>query len=84
MEETGVQADELEQLHTFGEPGRDPRGRTISVVYLALVDARDIKPHAADDAADVGWHSLARPPELAFDHGQILDCARQRLKQKEA
>src|SRR5437879_11623384 len=38
-EETGVEAAELEQLHTFGDPGRDPRGRTISVVYLAKVDA---------------------------------------------
>jgi 8-oxo-dGTP diphosphatase len=80
-EETGVEAGELEQLHTFGAPGRDPRGRTISVVYLARVDAAQVKPQAADDAAEVGWHSLHQPPPLAFDHAEILACARQRVEQ---
>jgi 8-oxo-dGTP diphosphatase len=79
-EETGVQAERLEQLHTFGAPGRDPRGRVISVAYLAVVDPRQLKPQAADDAAEVGWHSLAHPPALAFDHAQILEAARQRLR----
>jgi 8-oxo-dGTP diphosphatase len=78
-EETGLAAGELEQLHTFGDPGRDPRGRTISVVYLARVDPDQVKPRAADDAADVGWHRLNQLPALAFDHGQILAHARQRL-----
>ena len=71
-EETGVEVDEMEQLHTFGDPGRDPRGRTISVVYLARVDARKVKPRADDDAAEVGWHRLDRLPSLAFDHDRIL------------
>jgi 8-oxo-dGTP diphosphatase len=79
-EETGVTAKRLEQLHTFGDPGRDPRGRTISVVYLAQVDAGRLQPRADDDAAEVGWHPLSRPPALAFDHNKILACARQRLK----
>src|SRR5207244_6356756 len=47
LEETGVEAGRLEQLHTFGDPGRDPVGRTISVVYLARVDASKIRPRAA-------------------------------------
>jgi 8-oxo-dGTP diphosphatase len=80
LEETGVKADDLEQLHTFGDPGRDPRGRTISVVYLARVDPARIKPLAADDAAEVGWHDLAKLPPLAFDHLQVLAVARERLK----
>lgn len=79
-EEAGIAVGKIEQLHTFGAPDRDPRGRVISVVYLARVDAAKLKPIAADDAADVGWHSLARPPELAFDHREILKHARQRLK----
>jgi 8-oxo-dGTP diphosphatase len=79
-EETGLDAEELEQLHTFGDPGRDPRGRVISVAYLIRVDAKQVKPIAADDAADVGWHDLAAPPPLAFDHALILETARQRLK----
>src|SRR5438477_11861630 len=55
-EETGVRAKKLEQLRTYGDPGRDPRGRTISVVYLARVDSEKVKPRAEDDALEVGWH----------------------------
>jgi 8-oxo-dGTP diphosphatase len=84
LEETGVQANALAQIHTFGDPGRDPRGRTISVVYLAVVDADGIEPRAADDAAAVGWFSLARPPRLAFDHREILAFARKHLKERHA
>jgi 8-oxo-dGTP diphosphatase len=83
-EETNVRVEGLEQLHTFGDPGRDPRGRTISVVYLARVDADRLEPRAADDAAEVGWHPLHQPPPLAFDHGRILACARQRLESEGA
>ena len=58
-------------------------GRTISVVYLAQVDADKLHPEANDDAAAVGWFPLARPPaDLAFDHAQILAAARQRLREK--
>lgn len=78
-EETGVTARTLKQLHTFGDPGRDPRGRAISVAYLAEVDADRVNPKAADDAAAVAWHSLTRPPKLAFDHRKILALARRRL-----
>src|SRR4051812_32117121 len=55
QEETGVRVKHLEQLHTFGDPRRDPRGRTITVAYLALVDAGKLQPRAGDDAAEVGW-----------------------------
>jgi 8-oxo-dGTP diphosphatase len=79
LEETGLEVGEVEQLGTFGDPGRDPRGRTISVAYLARVDAADLRPVAADDAAEVAWHPLNQPPPLAFDHDKILAGARQRL-----
>jgi 8-oxo-dGTP diphosphatase len=78
-EETGIRAGRLEQLHAFGDPRRDPRGRTISVVYLALVDAEKLNPQAADDAKEVGWHLLRRLPSLAFDHAKILALVRRRL-----
>ena len=78
-EETGVTTGKLEQLGTFGDPGRDPRGRTISVVFVAKVSGSMLKPKAADDAAEVGWHRLDRLPELAFDHADILKLARKRL-----
>jgi 8-oxo-dGTP diphosphatase len=79
-EETGVTAERLVQLHTFGDPGRDPRGRVITVAYLAEVDPTKLQPIAADDAAEVGWHDLQAPPALAFDHDKILACACERLQ----
>jgi 8-oxo-dGTP diphosphatase len=78
-EETSVRIKKMKQVYTFGDPPRDPRGRTISVVYLAYVDADQVRPRAHDDASQVGWHSLQRPPRLAFDHAKILACVRQRL-----
>jgi 8-oxo-dGTP diphosphatase len=78
-EETGLVVADLEQLHTFGDPGRDPRGRTVSVAYLARVDAEAVSPRADDDASEVGWHDLDQLPELAFDHDRILAFARERL-----
>jgi 8-oxo-dGTP diphosphatase len=81
FEETCLRTSKLEQLHTFGDPGRDPRGRVISVVYLAQLDPRKLKPRAADDAAEVAWYDLRHPPPLAFDHSEILAFARRRLKE---
>lgn len=81
FEETGVRADTVDQLGTFGAPGRDPRGRTISVAYLARV-APDIEPQAGDDAKEAAWHPLHRLPELAFDHKEILTLAKKRLNSK--
>jgi 8-oxo-dGTP diphosphatase len=84
FEETGVRMKKLVQLHTFGAPKRDPRGRNISVAYLARVDADKLEPRAGDDAAEVGWFSLHRPPTLAFDHKDILAVARAYLKGQHA
>jgi 8-oxo-dGTP diphosphatase len=81
-EETGLQVGELKQLHTFGDPGRDPRGRTITIVYLARVRAQRLQPRADDDASEVSWFPLAKLPRLAFDHARILACVRRRLQRK--
>jgi 8-oxo-dGTP diphosphatase len=78
-EETGVQLDDLEQLYAAGDPGRDPRGWTVSVVFLARIDPDKAKAVAGDDAADVGWFPLAAPPAMAFDHAIMLARARARL-----
>ena len=83
-EETGVAVSELEQLYTAGDPGRDPRGWTVSVVYLARVNPADLKPKAADDADEVGWFPLDELPALAFDHAMILGKARERLANGQA
>ncbi len=85
QEEAGVTNVYLEQLYTFGEPNRDPRGRTISVAYFALTDAESQKLHAASDAADAQWHSVFNSKlksKLAFDHKKILDYAVWRLRNK--
>ena len=81
-EETGLSDVYLEQLYTFGAPHRDPRGRTVSVAHYALVNIADHKAVAADDARNVGWFPVCKPPALAFDHDQILVMAYQRLKGK--
>ena len=80
MEETGIEAGKLTALGVYGDPGRDPRDRVITVAYLAEVNAAKVRPSAADDAAEVGWFSLRRPPKLAFDHAKILAAARKLLK----
>lgn len=82
QEETGVQDVYLEQLYTFGDPGRDPRTRVITVVYFALLDSERLQVKAASDASDVGWFSVYDLPPLAFDHGKILDYALERLRGK--
>lgn len=84
-EEAGVSGVYLEQLYTFGEPKRDPRGRVISVSYFALVDAEQQRIRAASDATEAEWHSVFDPKlgaKLAFDHKKILDYAVWRLRNK--
>lgn len=81
-EETGVAPSTLytEQLHTFGAPDRDPRGRIISVAYLALATADSVADaQAASDAAELGWFGLDGLPPLAFDHADIIQHGRDRL-----
>lgn len=82
QEETGVTIDYLEQLYTFGVPGRDPRNRVVSVTYFALVSPNNFKISADTDAAEVQWFSINELPELAFDHDKILSIALKRLKSK--
>lgn len=81
-EETGVRDVYLEQLYTFGDVSRDPRGRVITVAYFALVPASAIDPHAGSDAVEARWWSAYDRPSLAFDHQDILTYALQRLRYK--
>lgn len=82
-EETGVRDVYLEQLYTFGEVGRDPRSRVISVAYIALISADAQKIRASDESTDVRWFPVsALPEQLAFDHDQILAFAISRLRSK--
>jgi len=81
-EETGVRDVYLEQLYTFGNPGRDPRGRVITVAYFALVPADAVQLRSGDDAAETRWWSVYDLPPLAFDHADILAYALKRLRYK--
>ena len=81
-EETNVSDVYLEQLYTFGDPGRDPRTRVITVVYYALLRGDQLHLRAGDDAADAQWFPAYEHPSLAFDHDQILEYTRQRLRSK--
>jgi 8-oxo-dGTP diphosphatase len=81
-EETGVGDVYLEQLYSFGDPGRDPRGRVISVAYFALIAADRSPLMAGSDAAEARWWPVRELPPLAFDHAQIMDYSLQRLRNK--
>lgn len=77
-EETGLEGMQLEQLGAFGDPGRDPRGHTVSIAFVALLESR-ADGIGADDADEAQWHSAKRPPRLAFDHKKILRRALDRV-----
>src|SRR6476659_283005 len=81
-EETGLKDVYLEQLYTFGDVRRDPRGRVVSVAYYALVNLADHRVQAATDARDAAWFAASDAPGLAFDHDRILEAASERLKGK--
>ena len=81
-EETGVKDVYLEQLYTFGEPKRDPRGRVITVDYMALINSENMKLKATTDVSEAQWFSVKKFPHLAFDHKKILDYSLLRLRWK--
>ena len=79
-EETGLEDAFIEQFHTFSEPGRDPRGRVITIAHYALVKIQEVE--GGDDAAQARWFPIGEVPPLAFDHDRILRMAMSRLKEK--
>ena len=81
-EETGLTKVFLEQLYTFGNPGRDPRERVVTVAYYALVKLLDHKIQAATDARNAAWFAVDDLPKLAFDHDEIVSTALSRLQGK--
>jgi 8-oxo-dGTP diphosphatase len=82
QEETGISRVFLEQLYTFGDPDRDPRGHVVTVANYALVQLTDHIVRADTDARDAAWFAVADLPSLAFDHDRILAAALERLKGK--
>lgn len=81
-EETHATGLFLEQLATFGDPDRDPRGRVISVAYLALVNPDALDIQEGSDASAAQWFDVTRLPKLAFDHNTIIKVGLTRLEGK--
>ena len=70
-EETGLKVTEIQQIGAYSKVDRDPRGRTVTVAYLAIIDSiKNVK--GLDDAAKAQWFSLSELPKLAFDHEDIM------------
>jgi 8-oxo-dGTP diphosphatase len=83
-EETGLSNVPLEQMHTFGKCGRDPRGRQITIVFMGVLEKRPPKIKSGDDAAKAKWFDIEKlPKNLAFDHNEVIRFAIGKLKKKE-
>ena len=78
LEETGLSVGALRLVGVYSEPGRDPRGHTVSVAYLALLPGAP-EPRAGSDAAAAEWIESWRDSVLAFDHAQIIADAEKLL-----
>lgn len=78
-EETGLVNVGLRQLFTVGDPGRDPRGWCVTVVYIALIDHEAHPVQAGDDATHAEWYPVSKLPDLAFDHAKVMRVAVERL-----
>ncbi len=72
-EETELLGVPLIQMKAFSELDRDPRGRTVSVVFFSLIESTMARTHGADDAEASAWFNILDLPELAFDHQKIVD-----------
>jgi 8-oxo-dGTP diphosphatase len=82
-EETGLVNVTLEQMRTYGNVGRDPRGRQITIVYMGIATEGLDKIRAGDDAAEVQWFDIDKPPkDMAFDHNEVVKYAMGKLKRK--
>ena len=80
-EETGLVNVTLEQMHTFGKCGRDPRGRQITIVFTGTATEGLNKIKAGDDAAKARWFDIEKlPKDLAFDHSEVVKFAIEKLK----
>jgi 8-oxo-dGTP diphosphatase len=78
-EETGISCTALEQFRAYGDPGRDPRGHTVTIVFIASLP-ECVEVAGMDDAAEAGWFPIDVLPVLAFDHDRIIPDAYERWR----
>ncbi len=82
-EETGLVGVQLEQMHTFGTVGRDPRGRQISIAFIGFATKGEDTIKAGDDAAKAHWFDIDNiPKDLAFDHNKVVRFAIEKLTER--
>src|SRR5262245_63287147 len=81
-EETGLTGAYLEQVAAIGTPGRDPRGHTVTVVWVGLVPGDRARLRASGDARAVRWFDATQLPPLAFDHAELLRLALAHLRRR--
>ncbi|RLE42386.1 NUDIX hydrolase [Candidatus Woesearchaeota archaeon] len=79
-EETGIKNIFIKMLHAYGDKGRDPRGRIISIAYLALVNSKELELNKPKTSEDAEWVDIREVGRLAFDHNKILEEATTELK----
>ena len=79
-EETGVIDVMLTEVGVFGAPSRDPRGRLITVAYTTVVERSALNIEACSDASEAAWFLSTALPKLAFEHGEIIRKALEKLK----
>ena len=77
-EETGLEIPNMSQLGAFTDVNRDPRGRTVSIAYYAVIEKFEV--NGSDDAAQARWFPIDSIPPLAFDHDKILRMALEQIK----
>lgn len=82
-EETNLKGIDLEQMHTFGKVGRDPRGRQITIAFIGFTDENNANIRAGDDAAQARWFDIDDLPQnMAFDHDEVAKFAIKKIKDK--
>ncbi len=79
-EETGLDVRDVRQFYCFGRPDRDPRGRTISIGFIAICERKE-EVRGGDDAKEARWFCVRELPELAFDHNEIVGKAMETISQ---
>ena len=79
-EETGLEGTDIKQIGCYSKVDRDPRGRTLTVAYLAIVE-KPVEVIGLDDAAKAEWFPLSALPQLAFDHDDIIKDAKKMLQE---
>ncbi len=79
-EETGLTAEDLVLVGVYSDPGRDPRGPTVSIAFATVLGPR--RPRAGDDAAAADWVADWRSRTLAFDHSRIVRDAERAIRRR--